>query len=155
MRNIDDVLTGLQESLGQRPACTVGPFDCPDPIGPGLRMGSHRCVASLVGGEPASAEHRLLLVNDLDRGRQLVGINPDDDLFHVLLPPVLVPKWTARWALLLRAGQSLLEPRLVTVPVGHRTESEPHPHAGGQPKRERPAGHLDRVWPDTDPAGSL
>jgi hypothetical protein len=84
-----------------------------------------------------------------------VGIDPDDDLPHVALPLVLVPKWTARWAVLLRAGQSLLEPRLVTAPDGQQTESEPHPHPGGQPKRERPAGHLDRVWPDTGPAGSL
>src|SRR4051794_14912910 len=36
------------------------------------------------------------------------------------------PWWTARWALLLRAGQSLLEPRLVTVTGGLQTESEPH-----------------------------
>jgi hypothetical protein len=39
-------------------------------------------------------------VDDLDRGRQLVGIDPDDDLLslliHVLLPPVLDPMWTAR-----------------------------------------------------------
>jgi len=58
-----------------------------------------------------------------------VRINPDDDdltLLHVLLPPVL-PTWTARWALLLRAGQSLLEPRLVTVSGGLQTDSAPHP----------------------------
>jgi len=60
----------------------------------------------------------LVLVDDLDRRGQLVGIDPDDDLFHALLPPVLVPMWTARRALLLRAGQSPLEPRLVTEPDG-------------------------------------
>ena len=27
-------------------------------------------------------------------------------------------------------------------------------HAGGQPQGERPAGHLDRVWPDTGPEGN-
>jgi hypothetical protein len=47
-------------------------------------------------------------------------------LIHVLHPPVLDPMWTARWALLLRAGQSLLEPRLVTVTDGPQTDSEPH-----------------------------
>src|SRR4051794_6522311 len=36
------------------------------------------------------------------------------------------PWWTARWALLLRAGQSLLEPRLVTVTGELQTDSEPH-----------------------------
>jgi hypothetical protein len=39
---------------------------------------------------------------------------------------VLEPMWSARWAVLLRAGQSLLEPRLVTVPGGLQTEGEPH-----------------------------
>jgi len=39
------------------------------------------------------------------------------------------------------------------VPDGSQTEREPHPQAGGQPREERSAGHLDRVWPDTDPAG--
>ena len=47
-------------------------------------------------------------------------------LLHVLLPPALDPTWTARWAVLLRAGQSLLEPRLVTVTGGPQTEREPH-----------------------------
>jgi len=58
---------------------------------------------------------------------------------------------TARWASLLRAGQSPLEPRLVTAPDGPQTEIEPHPHAGGQPKIERSAEHLDRVWPNAGP----
>ena len=49
----------------------------------------------------------------------------------------------ARWAVLLRAGQSPLEPRLVTVPDGLQTGSEPHPQAAsGQPHREPPVGHL-------------
>jgi len=32
---------------------------------------------------------------------------------------------------------------------------EPHPRAGRQPKIERSAERLDRVWPDTDPAKRL
>ena len=28
------------------------------------------------------------------------------------------------------------------------------PTLGGQPRGEPPAGHLDRVWPDTDPVGN-
>ncbi len=31
---------------------------------------------------------------------------------------------------------------------------EPHRKTGGQPREEPPAGHLDRVWPDTDPVGN-
>ena len=111
-----------------RPA-PLAALDRPDPVRPGLRVLPHRGVAGPVGGEPTRPEQLLVLVDDLDRGRQLVGIDPDDDLLHVLLPPVLVPMWTARWALLLRAGQSLLEPRLVTVTGGPQTDSEPHPNS--------------------------
>jgi hypothetical protein len=59
-------------------------------------------------------------------------------------------------ALLLRAGRTPLEPRTGN---GARPESKPlesHTlHAGGQPQREPPAEHLDRVWPDTGNTGSL
>lgn len=154
-RDIDDLLTGLEQPLGQRSSHAVSAFDRPHPLRPGLRVGPHRRIAGLVGGEPTRSEQPLVVIDDLDRGRRLVGIDPDDDVFHVPLPPVLVSKWTTRWAVLRRAGQSLLEPRLVTVPDGLQTESEPHPQAGGQPRREPPAGHLDRVWPDADPAESL
>jgi hypothetical protein len=71
----------------------------------------------------------LAFVDDLDRRRQLVGIDPNDHpllMRHALLPPVLEPMWTARWAVLLRAGQSLLEPRLTTVTDGPQPDSEPH-----------------------------
>jgi hypothetical protein len=54
---------------------------------------------------------------------------------------------------LLRAGQSPFEPRLVTVPDGLQTGREPHLRQRGQPRGEPSVGHLDRVWPDTDPAG--
>ena len=154
-RHVDDVLAGLEQPLGERTSGTVGALDRPDPVRPGLGVGPHRRVAGLVGGEPSRAEQLLVLVDDLDRRRQLVGIDPDDDLLHALLPPVLVPIGTARWALLLRAGQSPLEPRLVTVPGGPQTEREPHPRRVGSPKESEPAEHLDRVWPDTGPAGSL
>ena len=44
--------------------------------------------------------------------------------------------------MLLRAGQSPLEPRLVTVLDGPQTEREPHPTISGQPDEELPADHL-------------
>jgi len=54
--------------------------------------------------------------------------------------------------LLLRAGQTPLEPHTGN---GTRPESKPKEshtgHAGGQPRGEPPAEHLDRVWPDTGP----
>jgi len=102
-RHVQDALTGLQEPLGQWSTGAVGALHCPDPLRPGLGVGSHRGVAGLIGGEPTRAQPLLVVIDDLDGGRQLVGIDPDDDVFHVLLPPVLIPMWTARWAVLLRA----------------------------------------------------
>lgn len=93
-RNIHHAFAVFEESLCERASSAVGPFDGPDPVRPGLRVAAHRGVAGTVGGEPARPKHLLVLVDDLDRGRQLVGIDPDDDLLcslnHVLLPPVLV-----------------------------------------------------------------
>jgi hypothetical protein len=124
--DVDDSFAVLEEALRERPAGAVAALDRPDPLGPGSGVLAHRDVAGLVGGEPPGPEPLLVFVDDLDRGRQLVGIDPDDDLLHVMLPPLRVPIWTARWALLLRAGQSLLEPRLVTVTDAMQTDSEPH-----------------------------
>ena len=78
----------------------------------------------------------------------------DDHLRHSVLLLRIVPIGTARWAVLLRAGQSPFEPRLVTVPDGLQTGREPHPRTGGQPLEEPSAGHLDRVRPDVDPVGN-
>jgi len=41
---------------------------------------------------------------------------------------------------LLRAGQSLLEPHLVTAPGGLQTDSEPHPEGWAAQKRANPPG---------------
>jgi len=54
--------------------------------------------------------------------------------------------------MLLRAGQSPFEPRLVTVPDGQETERESSTQLPRwQPREEPRAGHLDRLWPDTNP----
>jgi hypothetical protein len=129
-RDIDNAFAVLEQALGERSAGSVAAFNRPDPVGPAVDVLAHRGIADTVGGEPTRAQQPLVVVDDLDRRRQLVGIDPDDDMLddlcHVLLPPVLIAKWTARWALLLRAGQSLLEPRLVTVTDETQTEREPH-----------------------------
>jgi hypothetical protein len=39
-------------------------------------------VTGLVRAEPTRAEQAFVPVDDLDRRGQLVGIDPDDDLFH-------------------------------------------------------------------------
>ena len=82
-RDVDDLLAVLEEPLRQRPAGTVAALDRPDPLRPGLDVLAHRGVAGPVGGEPTRAEQLLVLVDDLDRGRQLVGIDPDDDVLSM------------------------------------------------------------------------
>src|SRR6476660_3693947 len=76
----------------------------------------------------------------------------------MLLPPVLVPMRTARWALLLRAGQSLLEPRLATVTGGPQTDSEPHQFsrwaAAWRAARRSPGPSLARHRPYRDSSSS-
>jgi len=84
--DVHDVLAGLEESLGQWGADAVASLDRPDPVGPGLRVRSHRGVAGLVGAEPTGAQEFLVTVDDLDRGRQFVGIDPDDHLRHNTSP---------------------------------------------------------------------
>src|SRR5665647_3086008 len=104
---------------------------------------------------PARAEQLVVTVDDLDGGRELVGIDPDDHLRHSVRLLLLVPIGTARWAVLLRAGQSPFEPRLVNGARRTADRKRATPTLGGQPRGEPSAGHLDRVWPDTGPARSL
>jgi hypothetical protein len=151
-RHVHHVLAGLEQTLGQWSAGAVASLDRPDPLRPRLRIGPHRGVTGLVGAEPARAEQLLVAVDDLDGGRELVGIDPDDHLRHRVLLLLLVPIGTARWAVLLRAGQSPFEPRLAcgSRRIADRKRATPQT-AGGQPRGEPSVGHLDRVWPDTDP----
>ena len=95
------------------------------------------------------------MVDDLDRGRQLVGIDPDDDLFMDAL--ALCREWMGRRGghCYYELGSPLLSHASSRRPTVRKPEVEPHPEPGGQPKRERPAEHLDRVWPDTGPTGIL
>jgi hypothetical protein len=86
-RDVDDTLAGLQKPLGQWSTRTVGALNRPDPLRPCLGVIKHRRVPGLIGREPTRAEEPLTVVDDLDRRRQLVGIDSDDDLLHVLLPP--------------------------------------------------------------------
>ena len=57
------------------------------PIRVGRHVLAHRRVPGLVRGEPPGRQHRLALVNDLDRRRQLVGIDPDEHPRHELRLP--------------------------------------------------------------------
>src|SRR5207342_739572 len=107
---------------GQRTARTVGSLDGPDPVRPLLHITHQRGITGLVGPEPPRPQQLLTTVDDLDRDRHLVGIDPDDHVLHGTTPALLEPvKGTARWAVLLRAGQTPLEPHLVTVAGGSQS----------------------------------
>lgn len=56
-------------------------------------------------------------------------------------------KGTVSWAVLLRAGQSLWSHALSAVPDAAKSSWETQRHGLGSRDRERPAGHLNRVWP--------
>jgi hypothetical protein len=84
-RHVDHVFTIGQQPLGQRPAGAVAALDRPDPVRPARDVLAHRGIARLVGAEPTGCQHHLPLIDYLDRRRQLVGINPDEHLRHVVL----------------------------------------------------------------------
>jgi hypothetical protein len=128
--DVDDALAGLQQPLSQRATHPEAALDCPLSVRPLLHVFAHGREAGLVGSKPARSQDVLLLIDDLDRGRQLVGIDPDDNSPHGCTRALPWMDGTARWASLLRAGQSPLEPRLVTAPDGPQTGIEPHPQAG-------------------------
>jgi hypothetical protein len=81
-RDIDHPLAGLQQPLRQRTAHAEAALDCPLPVRPLVHVLPHGREAGLVGSEPARTEDLLSLVDDLDRGRQFMGIDPDDDSLH-------------------------------------------------------------------------
>src|SRR4051812_2884050 len=48
-------------------------------------------------------------------------------------------------------GSPFLSHASSRCPTGRRPKASHTGDAGGQPQEEPPAGHLDRVWPDTGP----
>ena len=85
-RDVHDDLAGLEQPLRQRTARTVGALDRPHRAGHALTYVSIAAYpARSVANRPV-AELAFVVVDDLDRGRQLVGIDPDDDLLHAAAP---------------------------------------------------------------------
>jgi hypothetical protein len=84
-RHVEDGLAVSHQPLSQVPADSVAALHRPDPIRPPAGHGQHPPVAVPVGAEPAAAEDRLPIVEDLDRRRQLVRIHSDDDAAHAAL----------------------------------------------------------------------
>ena len=76
-RHVDHVLAVGQQALRHQPPGTVAALNRPDQLGPCRDDPPHRCVSGLVGAEPTLRQHLLVTLDDLDRRRQLVGIDPD------------------------------------------------------------------------------
>jgi len=90
-RDVHIVFAVLEQALRQWATGSVAALDRPHPLRPGAGVVAHRRVAGPVDGEPPGAQQLLVMVDDLDGDPQPVGIDPDDDMLHVLLPPTLVP----------------------------------------------------------------
>jgi hypothetical protein len=102
-------------------------------------------VALAVGAEPAR-HHRLLgLIEHLDRRGPLVRVHPDHDPAHKHTPPSPSSRTCdrRRRAALSRAGQTPLEPLLVTVPGETHARVEPHQPAVGSRCESPCRTHLD------------
>ena len=65
------------------------------------------------------------------------------------LEPTMMPTGGQRY---FELGSPLLSHASSQRPVGCKPESSHTHNRVGSPKESEPAGHLDRVWPDTDPA---
>ena len=118
-------------------------FNSPDPARQGLGVGraSRRSRRWSVAKRPVPRRFSCWSTTSIVADN-LWGSTQMTTCSMVLLPPVLVPTRTARWAVLLRAGQSLLEPRLVTVPDGTQTGSRATP-------AQRVGSRKESVPPDT------
>jgi len=155
-RDVDHLLASLEQPLGQGSTSAVGALNRPDPLRPRLRVPQQRRVAGLIGREPTPEPRNL--------SRSSTTSIVADSLWGST-PIMICCKCCSRLFSYRRGrrggqcyyeqGSPLLSHASSTVPDGLQTGSEPHPHASGQPKESEPAGHLDRVWPDTGPAASL
>jgi hypothetical protein len=79
------LLTVGEQPLGQRAAGAGAALDRPGPLRPGRHVLAHSGVADLVGLEASGRQDFLAIVDDLDRRRKLVGIDPDENPCHAVL----------------------------------------------------------------------
>lgn len=76
--DVDDLLAVGEQPVGDVPADALAALDRPDPVRLLAGVLPHRRVAVAVGVEPAAADDGLVAGHDLDRGRALVRVHPDD-----------------------------------------------------------------------------
>jgi len=126
------------QPLGDVATHSFASFHRPHPVRPPPAGGQQVLVAVAVGAEPARREDLLRLVEDLDRRRPLVRIHPDCHLCHDPRLLLAIDSLSTRRAALLRAGQTPLEPHLVTGARRYARHERATPTSRGQPMRERP-----------------
>jgi hypothetical protein len=85
-RHVHDPLTGTGQPGCQLPAGAPAALDRPGTLRPPAHPGEHRREPGGVGAVPAAARDTFTGGHDLDRGRPLARVHPDDDLAQ-LLPP--------------------------------------------------------------------
>ena len=158
-RHVQHRLAVRDQALGDMPADPSATLDCPDPVREPATGLKHLLVAVRVSTVPAVSLNLLALVDDLDRGRPLMRIHPNNYPSQRTFSSH-APLWTmARRATLLRAGQTPLEPLLAAVTGGHMPnqshtqkpwtaacESDP-PATSTQPGRAEVVDQVEQVAP--------
>jgi len=77
-RHVEDDLAVMDQAMRQVPPDTVAALHRPDPVRELSRRGEHLAIPGRVRAVPARRQHPGLLVDDLDRGRALMRVHPDD-----------------------------------------------------------------------------
>jgi len=77
-RHAGDGLAVMDQAVRQVPADAVAALHRPDPVRELAGSGEHLGIPGLVRAAPARCQHYRPLIDDLDRGRALVRVHPDD-----------------------------------------------------------------------------
>lgn len=126
-RHVHDDLSVGEQALGEVLTDPVAALHRPHPIREPATDDEHVPIAGGVGGEPALAENTLRSVEYFDGGGPFVRIHAKNNRTQI------------------RSSAPGEDARQKRATRNHR----------GQPKRERPAEHLDRAWPGTGRTASL
>ena len=141
--HVEDPLAVGEQPRRHRPASAIGALHRPRPARPLPAVPQHRPVAAGIGAEPAGREQHLPLVADLDRGRGLMRIHPDDHAAHT--------RRSSRRAVAdSEDGQRYYEPSRPLL--SHASPRCPaRPHAMEEPRSPRAGSRKKSVPPSTTP----
>ena len=152
-RHVDDLLADGEQSHRDVVPDPAASLDRPDPVRQPADVAPHRGEPVRIGGEPATAQDRLVGGHHLDRGRPLVRVHPDH---HTTVRRRSSTSSDARSitgcragrATLLRVQQTLLEPLLAQVrrPGPHRPNESHTTSVGSRDESDEP-GRLVRASP--------